>query len=83
MPGQSSSADSCDFRDFFGRRDPRVPAVPASLLDGKEGVDGSSPSEGFKKPLQMSGVFSLLVAALGDTRSHRGRTGGRGRSVRV
>jgi hypothetical protein len=25
-----------------------VPAVPASSLDGKEGVDGSSPSEGFK-----------------------------------
>lgn len=24
-------------------------------LDGKEGVDGSSPSEGLKKPLQMSG----------------------------
>jgi hypothetical protein len=26
-----------------------VPAVPASSLDGKEGVDGSSPSEGFTK----------------------------------
>jgi hypothetical protein len=29
-------------RDF-----PALPAVPASLLDGEEGVDGSSPSEGF------------------------------------
>jgi hypothetical protein len=46
-PGHSSSADSSDFRAFFGRRDPRLPAVPASLLDGKEGVSGSSPEEGF------------------------------------
>ena len=28
---------------------PRLPAVPASLLDGKEGVNGSSPLEGFAK----------------------------------
>ena len=27
-----------------------MPAVPASLLDGKEGVDGSSPSEGLQNP---------------------------------
>ena len=45
-PGQSSSGDSFSFREFFGRRDPLLPALPASSLDGKEGVDGSSPSEG-------------------------------------
>jgi hypothetical protein len=26
---------------------PRLPTFPASDFDGKEGVDGSSPSEGF------------------------------------
>jgi hypothetical protein len=34
-------------RVFRGRRDPPVPLRPVLLLDGKEGVDGSSPSEGF------------------------------------
>jgi hypothetical protein len=46
MVGHLSSTDSCDFREFFGRRDPRLPALPALPLEGKEGVDGSSPSEG-------------------------------------
>jgi hypothetical protein len=34
-------------RGFCARGFPPVPLVPASSLDGKEGVDGSSPSEGF------------------------------------
>jgi hypothetical protein len=44
-------------------------------LHGKEGVDGSSPSEGFKKPLQIARFARLHVAHSGDARSHRGRTG--------
>jgi hypothetical protein len=31
-------------------------------LHGKEGVSGSSPEEGLKKALQISGSFSVLVA---------------------
>ena len=42
----------------------------------RRGVDGSSPSEGFRKQLQIRGFVSIAVAARGDTRSHRGRTGG-------
>jgi hypothetical protein len=42
--------------------------------DGKEGVDGSSPSEGFAKPLRIRGVFHVIVANFGDCGSHRGRT---------
>ena len=62
-PGHSSSADSSDFRDFFGRPDPRLPALSASSLDGKEGVDGSSPSEGSAKVLQGTRLFfSALLA---------------------
>jgi hypothetical protein len=33
-------------RGFRARGFPAVPAPPALSLDGKEGVDGSSPSEG-------------------------------------
>jgi hypothetical protein len=43
-------------------------------LHGKEGVDGSSPSEGFAKPPQMSGFLRLFVVRVGDVWSHRGRT---------
>jgi hypothetical protein len=38
---------------------------------GKEAVDGSSPSEGLKKPLQMSRFCLVRVARAGD----KGRTG--------
>src|SRR5215216_3529763 len=37
---------------------------------GKEGVDGSSPSEGLKKSLQNEGFTATLVAQAGD----KGRT---------
>jgi hypothetical protein len=40
--------------------------------DGKEGVDGSSPSEGsLQKPLLISGFRVVLVARVGDKKSHR------------
>jgi hypothetical protein len=48
---------------------------PPPHVHGKEGVSGSSPEEGFVKPLQISGFFSVLVVGSDDTRSHRGRTG--------
>jgi len=40
-------------RGFRARDFPRVPAVPDSSLDGKEGVDGSSP-EGFARLQQLT-----------------------------
>jgi hypothetical protein len=43
----SSSADSFRLRDLRARGLPPLPAVPDSSLDGKEGVSGSSPEEGF------------------------------------
>jgi len=51
------------------RRNPRESTPPH--VHGKEGVDGSSPSEGLKNPLQISGFFMLPVADSGDARSHR------------
>jgi hypothetical protein len=52
--GHSSGADSLFLRGFRARDVPALPAVPASALDGKEGVNGSSPLEGFTSGLQMS-----------------------------
>jgi hypothetical protein len=43
----SSSGDSFFVRGFRARGFPGVPAFPVSPLDGKEGVGGSSPPEGF------------------------------------
>jgi hypothetical protein len=51
--GHSCSADFPGSQDFLGRCDPRLPALPASSLHGKEGVDGSSPSEGSAKSQQI------------------------------
>src|SRR6476646_9924231 len=47
--GQSSSADPFFLRGFRARGFPPVPALPSSSLDGKEGVNGSSPLEGFEE----------------------------------
>ncbi len=47
--GHSSPGDSSFLRGSRARGFPAVPALPASSLDGKEGVDGSSPSEGFTR----------------------------------
>ena len=44
--GHSSSADPFGLRGFRGRGAPRLALVPAPDLDGKEGVNGSSPLEG-------------------------------------
>ena len=44
--GHSLSVDPSGLRDFRGRGDPRLPLLPSPDLHGKEGVDGSSPSEG-------------------------------------
>jgi hypothetical protein len=41
--------DPFRLRDFHARGFPPVPSVPAPSLNGKEGVDGSSPSEGSAK----------------------------------
>ena len=46
--GHSFSADPFGLRGFRCRGDPRLPLVPSPTFDGKEGVDGSSPSEGLK-----------------------------------
>jgi len=55
-------------RVFRGRRDPPVPSRPVSLLDGKEGVDGSSPSEGFSEnPAEMQ--FCLMSRREGRARN--------------
>ena len=44
---------------------------PPPHVHGKEGVDGSSPSEGFRKPLQTLNFLAMTVAPLGRQRSHR------------
>jgi hypothetical protein len=49
--GHSFSLDLFGLRDFRARRFPCLPSVPASELNSKEGVGGSSPSEGFAKAL--------------------------------
>ena len=67
--GHSFSSESSDLRDFRVRRDQRSPAFPIPDFDGKEGVDGSSPSEGsFRKQNRpQMGGFSLPRAALRST----------------
>ena len=40
-------------------------------LHGKEGVDGSSPSEGFEKPLQIGACAIAIVACDGDKGRHQ------------
>ena len=47
-------------------RQAKIVAVDCDQLPesfhGKEGVDSSSPSEGFAKPLRIRGVFHVIVA---------------------
>jgi hypothetical protein len=59
--GYSSSPDSSFLRCFGARGFPTLPSVPTSLLDGKEGVDGSSPSEGFAE-IPANRAVSLSVS---------------------
>ena len=58
--GHVSSSDPFGLRGFRARGDPPVPALPALFQDGKEGVDGSSPSEGFAKS-PANGDFACLL----------------------
>jgi hypothetical protein len=58
-------------RDF-----PALPAVPALLLDGKEGVDGSSPSEGSKRPAKYE--ICVVCAELQVRRGHSQAQNARG-----
>src|SRR6476646_2198269 len=67
--GQSSSADPFFLRGFRARGFPPVPALPSSLLDGKEGVDGSSPSEGSFSKDEAAANRRIFVAAA-DTVEH-------------
>jgi hypothetical protein len=62
--GHSFPADPFSLRDFRGRDDPLLPLLPFPDLDGKEGVNGSSPLEGFKNTLQ-TGKFPIAVAYSG------------------
>jgi hypothetical protein len=47
-------------RGFRASGFPRVPALPASLLDGTEGVDGSSLEEGFDRKTLQIGMLCCL-----------------------
>ncbi len=49
---------------FVPARSRPCPLFPASLLDGKEGVDGSSPSEGSAKVQQTEALLLGLVCRL-------------------
>ena len=70
----SFSGDSFFLRGFRARGCPALPARSVSSLDGKEGVDGSSPSEGFAEFLQ-TGQSSC------PTRKRLSRAGTRGHSL--
>jgi len=68
--GHSSASKSPGLRRFRGRSDPRVPARPASSEDGKEGVDGSSPSEGFRNR-ETPGNRGFLLSAAAPQSTYR------------
>jgi hypothetical protein len=59
--GHSFLGESSRFLLFRARRAPRVPALSASELNGKEGVDGSSPSESSKIPARRGFLLPALV----------------------
>src|SRR5262249_34775446 len=65
--GRAHAVGASRFAPAAGRI--RALALLAQLVEhlhGKEGGDGSSPSEGLKKPLQISGSRLALVARTGD-----------------
>ena len=74
-PGYSSSADSLALRDLRAREFPPLPAVPAFVARCKEGVDGSSPSEGSKDviPICLTAVSSGDDDAAAAVEVFRGR----------
>jgi hypothetical protein len=48
-----------DFRGIHAREDPGVPRLALSGQDNKEGVDGSSPSEGLRERPNL-GLFNVF-----------------------
>jgi hypothetical protein len=63
--GHASSAKSFFLRGFRARSFPPLPSLPASELNGKEGVSGSSPEEGLKS-LQIASLRCLFRHDPGD-----------------
>jgi hypothetical protein len=55
-------------RGFRARGFPVLPSVPLSLLDGKEGVDGSSPSEGSAKAPEIGTFVFGLTCTISSVR---------------
>jgi hypothetical protein len=60
--GHSFSADPFGLRDFRALGDPRLPLLPAPDLDGKEGVNGSSPLGLCKSPARQAFVVYAVNA---------------------
>ena len=81
--GHVSSVDFFGLRDLRGRRDPRLPSLPASELNGKEGVCGSSPQEGSKIPAKRGVWLSRLVQWSTSTARRGSRLGGSSTTERV
>jgi hypothetical protein len=69
----TANATAANMAQIGEKRCGGLPPVAAEA-HGKEGVDGSSPSVGFAKPLRSRAVFHVIVANFGDCGSHRGRT---------
>jgi hypothetical protein len=69
MHGHSPLPDPLGLRDFRARGFPRLPSLPSSELNGKEGVVGSSPTEGFMNGLQ-NGHFLVFLL---PTQTREGR----------
>jgi hypothetical protein len=65
--GHSFSADRFGLRDFRARGFPSLPSRPASELNGKEGVDGSSP-EALQKSCT-AGLFLFRLYLHGSQRA--------------
>ncbi len=79
----SFSLDPFRLRGFRGLRDPCLPWLPVSELNGKEGVGGSSPPEGFNKSPANSPVSLPVLARsprAGTRRVHVPDTGGHSRA---
>jgi hypothetical protein len=68
-------SDESSFLVVFRAPDfPALPAVPASLLDGREGVSGSSPEEGFRVCPAQAMLLLPLTATAGGCDVHEAST---------
>jgi hypothetical protein len=72
MRDHSLWPNSSALRAFLVRRRPRLPSPPAPVLNGKEGVDGSSPSEGLHKSPANGPVVLPVMARFGFLRVRDG-----------